>query len=83
MLKTFLLYKTVLFISCGSRLKDPTFDALLRWAREQQKAISHRHRLLTRDDDSIKYQPLIVRKMQVTWSAELGLANSFILHFGC
>jgi hypothetical protein len=27
--------------------------------------------------------PKYVRKVQVTWSAELGLANSFILHFAC
>jgi hypothetical protein len=25
----------------------------------------------------------IVRKVQVTWLAELGLPNSFILHFAC
>ena len=29
-LKTFLQYKTILFVGCGSGLEDPNFDALLR-----------------------------------------------------
>jgi hypothetical protein len=62
MLKNFLQTKTVLFVGCGSGLEDPNFDALLRWASEQQKDISNRHCLLIRDDDSTKYQPLISLK---------------------
>jgi hypothetical protein len=58
-LKTFLQYKTVLFIGCGSGLEDPNFDALLRWATERYKNIPHRHCLLIRDDDSMKCQPLV------------------------
>ena len=56
-LKTFLQYKTILFVGCGSGLEDPNFDALLRWANERQKNIPHRHYLLVRDDDSVKYGP--------------------------
>jgi hypothetical protein len=58
-LKTFLQYKTILFVGCGSGLEDPNFDALLRWASERHKNIPHRHCLLIRDDDSVKYQPLV------------------------
>jgi hypothetical protein len=58
-LKTFLQYKTILFIGCGSGLEDPTFDALLRWASERHKNIPNRHCLLIRDDDTVKYQPLV------------------------
>jgi tetratricopeptide (TPR) repeat protein len=58
-LKTFLQYKTILFIGCGSGLEDPNFDALLRWASERHKNIPHRHCLLIRDDDGVKYQPLV------------------------
>lgn len=58
-LKTFLQYKTILFVGCGSGLEDPNFDALLRWASERQKNIPHRHCLLVRDDDSVKYHPLV------------------------
>jgi len=58
-LKTFLQYKTILFIGCGSGLEDPNFDALLRWASERHKTIPHRHCLLIRDDDSVNYQPLL------------------------
>ncbi|KAH9203143.1 SIR2-like domain-containing protein [Leptodontidium sp. 2 PMI_412] len=52
-LKTFLQYKTILFVGCGSGLEDPNFDALLRWASERHKNIPHRHCLLIRDDDSV------------------------------
>jgi hypothetical protein len=58
-LKTFLQYKIILFIGCGSGLEDPNFDALLRWSSERHKDIPHRHCLLVRDGDSIKYQPLV------------------------
>lgn len=59
MLKTFLQYKTILFVSCGLGLEDPNFDALLRWATKRHKNLPHRHCLLIRDDDSVKYQPLV------------------------
>ena len=58
-LKTFLQCKTILFIGCGSGLEDPNFDALLRWASERHKNIPHRHCLLIRDDNGVKYQPLV------------------------
>ena len=58
-LKTFLQYKTILFIGCGSGLEDPNFDALLKWASERHKNIPHRHCLLIRDNDSVNYQPLL------------------------
>src|SRR5271155_5197369 len=58
-LKTFLEFKTVLFVGCGSGLEDPNFDALLRWASEQQKNISNRHCLLIRNGDTLNYSPLI------------------------
>jgi len=59
MLRTFLQDKTILFVGCGSGLEDPNFDALLRWASQRHKDIPHRHCLLIRDDDSVKYQPLL------------------------
>lgn len=58
-LKTFFQYKTILFVGCGSGLEDPNFDALLRWASERQKNIPHWHCLLVRDNDSVKYHPLV------------------------
>lgn len=58
-LKTFLQCKTVLFVGCGSGLEDPNFDALLKWTTERHKNIPHRHCLLIRDDDCVKYQPLV------------------------
>jgi nucleoside phosphorylase len=58
-LKTFLEFKTVLFVGCGSGLEDPNFDALLRWASERQKNISNRHCLLIRNGDTLNYSPLI------------------------
>jgi hypothetical protein len=58
-LKTFLEYKTRLFIGCGSGLEDPNFDALLKWASERQKNIPNRHCLLIRDGDNLKYKPLV------------------------
>jgi nucleoside phosphorylase len=59
MLKTFLQYKTILFVGCGSGIEDPNFDALLKWASEWHKNIPHRHCLLIRDDDGVNYQPLL------------------------
>jgi hypothetical protein len=58
-LKTYLQYKTILFIGCGSGLEDPNFEALLKWASERHKNIPNRHCLLVQDDDSIKCEPLI------------------------
>jgi hypothetical protein len=58
-LKTFLQYKTILFIGCGSGLEDPNFDALLRWASERYKNMPNRHCLLIRDNDSAKYYSLV------------------------
>src|SRR2546421_1505376 len=57
-LKTYLEFKTVLFVGCGSGLEDPNFDALLRWASERQKNISNRHCLLIRNGDTLNYSPL-------------------------
>lgn len=58
MLKAFLQDKTILFVGYGSGLEDPNFNALLRWTSEQHKNIPHRHCLLIRNDDSVRYQPL-------------------------
>ncbi|KAH7319501.1 hypothetical protein BKA65DRAFT_599550 [Rhexocercosporidium sp. MPI-PUGE-AT-0058] len=58
-LKTFLQYKTILFVGCGSGLEDPNFDALLKWASVRHENIPHRHCLLIRDDESVKDQPLV------------------------
>jgi hypothetical protein len=57
-LKTFLEFKTMLFVGCGSGLEDPNFDALLKWASERQKNISERHCFLVRNGDSLSYKPL-------------------------
>jgi hypothetical protein len=38
-LKTFLQYKTILFIGCGSGLEDPNFVDLWGWSRDRQKNI--------------------------------------------
>lgn len=58
-LKTLLECKTMLFVGCGSGLEDPNFDALLKWASERQKDLPHRHCLLVRDGDNLKYKPLV------------------------
>jgi hypothetical protein len=58
-LKTFLEYKIMLFVGCGSGLEDPNFDALLKWASERQNNIPNRHCLLIRDGDSLDYRPLV------------------------
>jgi nucleoside phosphorylase len=58
-LKTFLEYKTMIFIGYGSGMEDPNFDALLKWASERQKNIPNRHCLLIRDGDNPKYKPLV------------------------
>ena len=66
-LKTFLKSKTVLFVGCGSGLEDPNFDVLLKWASERETNIPHRHCLLVRDEDSVKYQPLVRVKYGPTY----------------
>ncbi len=58
-LKTFLEYKTILFVGCGSGLEDPNFNALLRWASERQKNIPNKHCLLVRNGDTLNYTPLM------------------------
>jgi hypothetical protein len=58
-LKTFLEYKTMLFVGCGSGLEDPNFDALLKWASERQKNVPNRHCLLIRNGDTLDYKPLV------------------------
>jgi hypothetical protein len=58
-LKTFLEYKTILFIGCGSGLEDPNFDALLKWASERQENIPNRHCLLTQNGYPLNFKPLV------------------------
>jgi hypothetical protein len=58
-LRTFLEYKTILFIGCGSGLEDPNFDALLKWASERQENIPNRHCLLIRNGDTLNFRPLV------------------------
>jgi hypothetical protein len=58
-LKTFLEYKIMVFIGCGSGLEDPNFDALLKWASERQKNLPNRYCLLVRNGDNLKYTPLV------------------------
>jgi hypothetical protein len=58
-LETFLEYKIMLFVGCGSELEDPNFDALLKWASKRQNNIPNRHCLLVRDGDSLDYRLLV------------------------
>jgi NAD-dependent SIR2 family protein deacetylase len=58
-LKTFLEYKTILFIGCGSGLEDPNFSGLLKWAGERQSNVPNRHCLLVRDGDSLNHKTLV------------------------
>jgi hypothetical protein len=39
---TFLEFKIILFVGCGSGLEDPNFGALLKWASERQENIPNR-----------------------------------------
>ena len=57
-LRTFLEYKTMLFVGCGSGLEDPNFGALLQWAGDRQENIPNRHCLLIRDGDNLNH-PLL------------------------
>ena len=58
-LKNFLEFKTILFVGCGSGLEDPNFNALLKWASEEQKNIPNRHCLLVRDGDNLNHRMLV------------------------
>jgi hypothetical protein len=58
-LRTFLEYKTILFVGCGSGLEDPNFSALLKWAGDRQENIPNRHCLLVRDGDSLNHKLLV------------------------
>jgi hypothetical protein len=58
-LKTFLEFKTILFVGCGSELEDPNFNALLKWASERQCNVPNRHCLLIRSGDTLNYRPLV------------------------
>ena len=60
LLKTFLEFKTILFVGCGSGLEDPNFSALLKLASERQENIPNRHCLLIRDGDNLN-QRIVVR----------------------
>lgn len=59
-LRTFLEYKTIVFVGCGSGLEDPNFSALLKWAGDRQEKIPNRHYLLIRDGDSLSH-PMLIR----------------------
>jgi len=58
-LRTFLEFKTILFVGCGSGLEDPNFSSLLKWASERQENIPNRHCLLIRDEDSLNHRMLV------------------------
>jgi hypothetical protein len=59
LLKSYLGHNTILFVGCGSGLEDPNFNALLEWASSREENIPNHHYLLARDEDSIRYNPLI------------------------
>jgi hypothetical protein len=58
-LRTFLEYRTILFIGCGSSLEDPNFGALLKWVSERHGNIPNRHCLLIRDGDDLNHKVLV------------------------
>jgi hypothetical protein len=58
-LKTFLEFKTIIFVGCGSGLEDPNFDALLKWASERQQNIPNRHCVLIRNGDTLNFRLLV------------------------
>ena len=58
-LRTFLEYKTIVFVGCGSGLDDPNFGTLLKWAFDRQKKIPNRHCLLIRDGDTLNHNLLV------------------------
>jgi len=59
---TVLQPKTILFVGCGG-VNDPNFDALMRWVKRHDPYITldlpHRHCLLIRDDERLRYRPLL------------------------
>jgi hypothetical protein len=58
-LQTFLEYRTIAFVGCGSSLEDPNFGALLKWASERHGNIPNRHCLLVRDGDDLNHEMLV------------------------
>ena len=58
-LETYLEYKTILFLGCGSGLEDPNFSALLDWAASKQNSVPNRHCLLLRDGDTLRSKLLV------------------------
>jgi hypothetical protein len=59
LLKTYLAHNTILFVGCGSGLEDPNFGALLDWAGKREETIPNHHYLLARNQDNLRYNPLI------------------------
>jgi hypothetical protein len=68
LLQTFLNNKIILFIDCGSGLKDPNFDALLKWASERHRNLPNIHYLLMRNEDTLDYRPLVQLKYGADYS---------------
>ena len=58
-LQTFLEYRTIIFVGCGSGLEDPNFGALLKWASERHGNLPNRHCLLIRDGDNLDQKMLV------------------------
>ena len=58
-LRTFLDFKTLLFVGCGSGLDDPNFGTVLKWAFDRHQNIPHRHCLLVRDGDTLNHKLLV------------------------
>ncbi|KAE8306248.1 SIR2-like domain-containing protein [Aspergillus transmontanensis] len=58
MLEKFFEFDTVLFIGCGSGLKDPNFGPLLSWMKEYLQNMEKRHCILTTERDKTDYRPL-------------------------
>jgi SIR2-like domain len=58
-LQTFLEYRTIVFVGCGSGLEDPNFGALLKWASERHGNIPNRHCLLIRNGDNLNHKMLV------------------------
>ena len=59
LLETYLEYKVILFVGCGSGLEDPNFCELLKWASVRQENIPNQHFLLVRDEDSLNHKMLL------------------------
>jgi hypothetical protein len=67
-LQTFLEYRTIVFVGCGSGLEDPNFGALLKWASERHGNIPNRHCLLVRDGDDLNHEMLVRLKYGPNYS---------------